>query len=126
MTTFRRPQSVCLLFCALVGAVQLGASQPAESENVARLKSTLQCQGCDLREAQLAGLELPNAQLQNADLAGAILYGTNLKGADLTGTILNDADLEMADLEGAIGATLGAAKTDERTTCPDGSKGPCQ
>lgn len=102
------------------------ASQSANPEHIERLKSTLQCQSCDLREAQLAGLELPNAQLQNADLAGATLYGTNLRGADLTGAILNDADLEMANLEGAIGATLGAAKTDSRTTCPDGTAGPCQ
>jgi uncharacterized protein YjbI with pentapeptide repeats len=107
-------------------AVAATANQPANSEHVERLKTTLQCQGCDLREAQLGGLELQNAQLQNADLAGASLYGTNLKGADLTGAILNDADLEMANLEGAIGATLGAAKTDSRTTCPDGSAGPCQ
>jgi uncharacterized protein YjbI with pentapeptide repeats len=117
---------MCVLFCAFLCAAQVGASQPATSENVDRLKTTLQCQGCDLREALLAGLELPNAQLQNADLAGAILYGTNLRGADLTGAILNDADLEMANLEGATGATLGAAKTDSRTTCPDGSLGPCQ
>lgn len=126
MTTSRRSQSVCVLCCAFICAVQLGASQPSTSENVERLKNTLQCQGCDLREAQLGGLELQNAQLQNADLAGANLYGTNLRGADLTGAILNDADLEMANLEGAIGATLGAAKTDNRTTCPDGSGGPCQ
>jgi uncharacterized protein YjbI with pentapeptide repeats len=117
---------MCVLFCACVCAVQVGASQPAAAENVERLKTTLQCQGCDLREAQLGGLELQNAQLQNADLAGAILYGTNLRGADLTGAILNDADLEMANLEGATGATLGSAKTDSRTTCPDGSMGPCQ
>lgn len=107
-------------------AATAAASQSANPEHVERLKSTLQCPGCDLREAQLAGLELQNAQLQNADLAGATLYGTNLRGADLTGAILNDADLEMANLEGALGATLGAAKTDSRTTCPDGSMGPCQ
>jgi len=110
----------------VIWAVGLGASQAANPEHVERLKTTLQCPGCDLREAQLAGLELQNAQLQNADLAGAVLYGTNLSGADLTGAILNDADLEMANLEGAIGATLGAAKTDERTKCPDGSAGPCK
>ena len=107
-------------------AAGLAASQPANPEHVERLKTTLRCPDCNLREAALGGLQLENAQLQNADLSGAFLYGANLRGADLTGAILNDADLEMADLTGAIGATLGAAKTDSRTTCPDGSAGPCQ
>jgi uncharacterized protein YjbI with pentapeptide repeats len=126
MTTSRRTQSVCLLLCALICAVQVGASQPANPEHVARFKQTLQCQSCDLREAELGFVDAPNAQLQNADLGGANLYGINLRGADLTGAILNDANLEMADLTGATGATLGAAITDSRTTCPDGSHGPCQ
>jgi len=107
-------------------AVQVGASQPANPEHVERFKQTLQCQSCDLREAELGFVDAPNAQLQNADLGGANLYGINLQGADLTGAILNDADLEMADLTGAIGASLGAAKTDSRTKCPDGSAGPCK
>ena len=127
MTTSRRTLSVSLLCCALIGAIQVSASQPAANpEHVERLKTTRQCPNCDLREAELGGLELQNAQLQNADLAGAVLYGANLQGADLTGAILNEANLEMADLTGAIGATLGAAKTDDRTKCPDGSAGPCK
>jgi uncharacterized protein YjbI with pentapeptide repeats len=112
------------LACALTGAVI--AQQPSTPEHVEQLKATRQCPDCNLRNAELGGLDLPNAQLQNADLSGAILYGANLKGADLTGAILNDADLEMADLTGAIGAALGAAKTDDRTVCPDGSAGPCK
>lgn len=116
---------MCVL-CVLVCAAGLAASQPANPEHVERLKTTLQCPDCNLREAALGGLQLENAQLQNADMSGAFLYGTNLRGADLTGAILNDADLEMADLTGAIGATLGAAKTDDRTTCPDGTAGPCK
>lgn len=126
MTTSPLTRSVCLLCCLLVCAVGLAASQRANPEHVEQLKKTLQCPGCDLREAELGGLQLQNAQLQNADLSGAVLYGSDLRGADLTGAILNDADLEMADLTGAIGATLGAAKTDDRTKCPDGSAGPCK
>jgi uncharacterized protein YjbI with pentapeptide repeats len=110
----------------LVCAVGLAANQPANPEHVEQFKKTLQCPGCDLREAELGFVQAENAQLQNADLSGAVLYGMNLRGADLTGAILNDADLELADLTGAIGATLGAAKTDSRTKCPDGSAGPCQ
>jgi uncharacterized protein YjbI with pentapeptide repeats len=110
----------------LLLAVSLSAQPAANPEHVAKFRNTLECQGCDLREASLGGLQAQNAQLQNADLSGAVLYGTNLQGADLTGAILNDANLEMADLTGAIGATLGAAKTDSRTRCPDGSAGPCK
>ena len=126
MTTSPRTRSFCVLGGVLACAAVLAANQPANPEHVEKLKTTLQCPGCDLREAQLGGLQLQNAQLQNADLAGAFLYGADLRDADLTGAILNDADLEMADLTGAIGATLGAAKTDDRTKCPDGSAGPCK
>ena len=126
MTTLPRTHSWSVLCCVLVCAAALAANQPANPEHVEQLKKTLQCPGCDLREAELGGVPLQNAQLQNADLSGAVLYGTDLRGADLTGAILNDANLEMADLTGAIGATLGAAKTDSRTTCPDGSAGPCK
>jgi len=112
---------VCVLYL-LVCTVAVAANP----EHVEQLKKTLQCPGCDLREAELGGVPLQNAQLQNADLSGASLYGSDLRGADLTGAILNDADLEMADLTGAIGATLAAAKTDDRTKCPDGSAGPCK
>lgn len=117
---------MCVLFCAVISVIGVAARQAANPEHVERLKTTLQCPDCNLREAQLGGLPLQNAQLQNADLAGAVLYGADLRGADLTGAILNDADLEMADLTGAIGAMLGAAKTDDRTKCPDGSAGPCK
>jgi uncharacterized protein YjbI with pentapeptide repeats len=126
MTTLRAIQSACVLCTLLVCSAVLTASHSANPENVERLKSTLQCPDCNLREAELGGLQLEKAQLQNADLSAANLYGTNLRDADLTGAILNDADLEMADLTGAVGATLGAAKTDSRTICPDGSAGPCK
>jgi uncharacterized protein YjbI with pentapeptide repeats len=126
MTTFPRTHSWSVLCCVLVCAATLAANQPANPEHVEQLKKTLQCPGCDLREAELGFFQAENAQLQNADLSGAVLYGSNLRGADLTGAILNDADLELADLTGATGATLAAAKTDSRTKCPDGTAGPCK
>jgi len=126
MTRTRQALPVCIFSWVLISAVGIAAGQLATPENVERLKNTLQCPDCNLREAELGGVQLENAQLQNADLSGASLYGTNLRGADLTGAILNDANLEMADLTGAVGAMLGAARTDDRTKCPDGSAGPCQ
>ena len=98
----------------------------ANPEHVATFKSTKSCASCDLRGADLGGIQAPGAQLINADLSDAILYGGNLRGADLTGAILDRTNLEMVDLTGAVGAVLGSAITDARTTCPDGNAGPCR
>ena len=116
------------LFLAIFGGLALPAFLGAAAHNpasVASFKQTNQCPGCDLTSAELMGMQAPGAQLQNADLSDANFYGGNLRGADLTGAILDRANLEMVDLTGAIGAILGPATTDNRTTCPDGSAGPC-
>jgi uncharacterized protein YjbI with pentapeptide repeats len=114
---------------ALVLAVGLFASttysSSANPEHVAAFRATKKCPGCDLKNAQLGGFQAPNADLVNADLSDATFYGGSLRGADLTGAILDRTNLEMTDLSGAIGALLGTAITDARTTCPDGSAGPC-
>ncbi|EAZ0732503.1 pentapeptide repeat-containing protein [Salmonella enterica] len=59
--------------------------------------------GADLRDANLCG-----ANLRDADLRGANLCGANLRGADLCGANLCGADLRGADLRGAnlCGANL--------------------
>ena len=97
----------------------------ANPEHVAAFRATRQCPGCDLKNAQLGGFQAENANLVNADLSDASFYGGSLKGADLTGAILDRTNLSMADLTGAVGAILGPAITDARTTCPNGSAGPC-
>jgi hypothetical protein len=98
----------------------------ANPDHVARFWETHACAGCDLSEAHFAGIQAPNAKLANANLRSANLYGASLKNADLSGAILDGANLEMANLDGATGAVLGAARTDPRTTCPDGTAGPCR
>jgi len=115
----------CLSFFACLGVVVLQASSD-NPEHVAAFKANKSCPSCDLRNAQLGGIQAPGANLVNADLSEAMLYGGNLKGADLTGAILDRANLQMVNLSGAIGAMLGSAITDERTTCPDGNAGPCK
>ncbi len=117
--------SLIAIICGAFALTALHASTD-NPEQVAAFKSTNQCAGCDLKNARLGGIQAPNAQLINADLSDASLYGANLRGADLTGAILDRTDLKMADLTGAVGAILGPARTDERTTCPDGSAGPCR
>jgi len=117
------------LIAVLCGALAFGALRYAVAANpdhVAAFRQTHQCPSCDLSHANLAGLQAPNAKLANANLTGANLYGGSLRGADLSGAILDEANLEMVNLSGATGAVLGAARTDARTTCPDGGAGPCR
>lgn len=116
------------LIAVLCGALVFTAVHHAVAANpdhVASFKATHRCPGCDLSDAHLGGIQAPNAKLANANLTNANFYGGNLRDADLTGAILDGANLEMVDLTGAIGAVLGTAKTDKRTTCPDGTTGPC-
>jgi len=112
-------------FCGVLAFAALHHAVAANPDHVASFKATHRCPGCDLSEARLAGIQAPNAKLANANLTNADLYGGNLRGADLSGAILDGANLEMVDLSGATGAVLGSARTDKRTTCPDGNAGPC-
>lgn len=118
--------SVLTVVLAIVAGAALVSTSSANPEHVAAFRATKKCPGCDLKNAQLGGFQAPNADLVNADLSDASFYGGSLKGADLTGAILDRTNLEMTDLTGAIGAILGPAITDARTTCPDGTPGPCQ
>ena len=112
--------SLLLVVCSIVGH-----TSSANPEHVAAFRATRQCPGCDLKNAQLGGFQAPKANLINADLSDASFYGGSLRDADLTGAILDRTNFEMADLSGAVGAILSTAITDARTTCPNGSAGPC-
>lgn len=75
-------------------------------DNVAKLKETNSCPGCDLRGADLSYALLNDADLGGANLAGANLEGAyldtaNLSGADLSGANLEGADLTNANVKGA-------------------------
>ena len=111
--------------CGFLAFTGLRFAAAADPDHVARFRNTHECPGCDLSKAALGGIQAPNAKLANANLTDATLYGGSLRGADLTGAILDGTNLEMVDLTGAIGAVLGGAKTDKRTTCPNGTAGPC-
>ena len=113
--------SLLLVLCPIVGH-----TSSANPEHIATFRATKQCPGCDLKNAQLGGFQATNANLINADLSDASFYGGSLRGADLTGAILDRTNFEMADLSGAVGAMLATAITDARTTCPDGTPGPCK
>lgn len=80
-----------------------GKYSPADLE---KLKTTKSCEGCDLKEAPLAGLDLSNALLKNADLSSADMSGTILKNADLSGATLTGATIDKANM---LGATMTGA-----------------
>jgi len=57
--------------------------------------------GVNLADADLVDAALPGANLRDAHLVGADLSGANLSGANLFGADLSGADLSGADLSGA-------------------------
>ncbi|WP_346289475.1 pentapeptide repeat-containing protein [Sphaerothrix gracilis] len=56
--------------------------------------------GLDAPGANLAQIELPEANLQGANLQGVILCGANLQRVDFRGANLRGADLQKANLKG--------------------------
>ena len=69
------------------------------------------CDGANLKEANLSYADLENANLAGADLSNADLSDTNLRSAWLDDANLTDAKLQFAILEGANlnGANLSGA-----------------
>ena len=123
-----RQKSGAAMF-VLTAAIAIASLVPALAENpdqVKQLRETRQCRGCNLAFASLDGINVELGDLREADVQGASLYGANLRGANLTGALFTDADLNGADLRDTKGANLSGAKTDERTQCPDGTRGPCK
>lgn len=114
-----------ILATAGVVVAFVGALAAATPSDVAKLRSTGSCAGCDLFGENLSGLQAPNADLTNANLGEAMFYGANLSGANFTGAILDGANFKMANLKGAGGVNFSTAVTDERTVCPNGAAGPC-
>lgn len=82
----------------------LGLAIPATAENPAQLQQLLEtqnCQGCDLRDANLEGVSLRGADLTNANLSGANLRNADLRYANFRGANLAEAVAIAADLQAA-------------------------
>ena len=118
------PVRALAIVAALVAAS--GVVFATTPDDVAKLRETGSCAGCDLFGENISGIQAPNADLTNANLSEASFYGGNLSGANFTGATLDGANLRMVNLTGAQGLVLGTATTDERTICPSGANGPCQ
>jgi uncharacterized protein YjbI with pentapeptide repeats len=101
----RRILAVAL--CALIAAtIVVRPTAAFEQEDLAKLRSSNSCQGCDLSAADFsqADLEeayLPEADLSQAKLPGAKLRMARLEGAHLAGAALGEADLSEAYAPGA-------------------------
>ena len=73
-----------------------------EEADLSQLKSSNSCSQCDLRGANLNGMDLQRANLSQADLRGAQCVQTNLRNANLSGANLQGANMLAASLEGAV------------------------
>lgn len=107
-------------------------AQAADANHVVQLLTTNRCPNCDLRGADLAGLNLHGAQLQDADLTGANLNLVNFSKADLRGAKLSWTSLVFTDFTNAIlddvnfvgarfqgGDQLGVARSLHRAILPN-------
>src|SRR3954454_21402219 len=103
-------QPVCLIArwtLARIGLALalLGIGNPAfafNPDHLQRLAETKSCPNCDLREADLRGMDLSTANLQGADLSKANLGRTDLSKADLSGGYLDWAVLRNTKLISSI------------------------
>jgi len=100
-----------------------------DPEDLRQLLDTQRCQGCDLRGANLEGVDLRSAdlteaQLQGANLRNADLKYSNFRGANLTNAVMIAADLEAVNFSDAVlrnadvrGANLTDAVLTRANTC---------
>ena len=121
-----RVYSVLLAVCLALLVISLQPLRAENPDHVKQLKETGKCPACDLSKANLRAARIDQADLSGADLTEADLYMAFLPGANLAGANLYGANLNAADLTGATDVNFTGARTDQRTTCPNGKRGPCQ
>ena len=95
----------------LRGAVYDAKTQFPEGFQVENSGAILLAANADLRDRNLKG-----SILSDADLKGANLSGANLEGAILIDTQLNGANLTGANLQGAVGLTSSQVKSAQNWT----------
>ncbi len=115
--------AIALLLVLLSLALPAFAANP---DHVAQLIETRSCTDCDLRDADLRGLNLSSGDLSNSDLRDANLMAVNftqanLSNTNLSGAIMYGVDLTDANLYRARAryAFLDSARVC-RTTIPSG------
>ncbi len=78
-----------------------GAAHAENPDHMRQLLRTGDCPGCDLSNAFLNGLDLPNANLQGANLSGARFQNIQLTRANLSEANLSGASFAITTLTGA-------------------------
>ncbi|HEY9691320.1 MAG TPA: pentapeptide repeat-containing protein [Oculatellaceae cyanobacterium] len=85
---------------SLPSTLQTPPVKTANNNELNRLLSTGECEGCNLVGVDLTGAHLVGVDLRNANLQGAILVNANLEGADLAGANLQGANFTAAFVSG--------------------------
>ena len=110
-----KPKPVGVTIYKKDGTVLIETDKPTLREAVLDNKADLRdadLSGASLCDANLRWADLRDANLCGASLSGASLYGADLRGANLSDADLCDAGLSGANLRGAslYGAELCSAK----------------
>jgi uncharacterized protein YjbI with pentapeptide repeats len=114
------------LFAGLLFAgLTLGAAHAFNADDLARLKASGSCERCDLRGADLKGMDLAGANLTRASLRNSDLKDPNLSGADLANAIFSDAVFRPTNLSGTDLRTARGLQDEQlEMACGDGTKVP--
>ena len=99
-TSLQVPQSVIAITTLLV--LLPGPAGSWDSDDLNLFRATLECEACDLSDANLVRTDLRSSKLTGTTLAGANLYYALLIGADLSAVDLGAVDLRGANLFYAI------------------------
>jgi len=97
----RRKAKTTVIALVVVVSIGFGMAYGANVAEVEKLHKTRSCPGCNLKIADLHGMDLSGANLNHADLSGAKLAGAKMIGVDLQNASLKMADLSQAALGGA-------------------------
>lgn len=109
-------KALFVVLCVVGAAIALESWQAFRSQQqVKHLLATNECRGCNLKKANLQGMNLEGVDLEEANLSGANLRNTRLGRAKLAGVNLENANLEGADL-GCVALNFDLQADNQETT----------
>ncbi len=97
-------------------------NEPREGRNL----SSQDLSGLNLSFTSLKRANLSNVKLNYTDMTNTDLSGANLSRGQVNGTNWSGAKLNGINLTGVAFDKSKLPKTDEKTVCPNGTKGPCK
>ena len=111
-----------LVFLALAAALAAGPALAQNTGQISSARGGANCPGCNLFQADFAGLQAKNrnyggARLRQANMSATVMNGTNFSGGDLRdvnayGGVFTGANFANADLTNAtfVGTYLQGAR----------------